>query len=280
MAENRKDYYKILGITEEEKKLPWDEFLKAEKQHYKKLALQFHPDKWTNKSEKEQKEAEEKFKEIVEAHEVLSNKEKKDAYDNPAMGGFEGFDPSNFGGFNPFGGFDPFSFFNKSRSRTKNERQVQKGGNVRISISVTLEEVFNGANKTFKYKRQEPCSHCHGSGVGANGRIETCPICGGTGTEFKVNGAVQMMSTCRHCGGTGKVIKNPCTHCQGSGLEPKSHEVSIDIPKGIINDSDIIVCGEGNLPPTKDGIPGDLIVHVNVAEHEKFVRRNNDLLLN
>lgn len=279
MSKTSKDFYKILGISEDEKKLPWDEFCKVVKSKYKKLALTYHPDRQHDKSEEDKKKAEEMFKDVSEAYTILSDKDKKAEYDNPIGGDFGGFGGSPFGGFNPFGGFDPFEFFgaNRGGGRTR-AQQVQKGNSIRIEIPLTLEEIFNGVNKKVKYKRQEPCEKCNGSGIAPNGRIDTCPTCGGTGQEFRAQGNIQMMSTCRRCHGSGKIIINPCTHCQGSGLEIKEHEVSIDIPKGVMEGMELIVQGEGGLTATKDGIPGDLHVLIAEKQHDKFVRRNNDLL--
>ena len=271
---NNKDYYKILGITEEEKQLSWDEFVKVVKSKYKKLALIHHPDRQHDKTEEEKKKAEEIFKDISEAYTILSDKEKKTEYDNPING---------FGGFNPFGGnpfgFDPFEFFGGGRSHARHREQyVERGNSIRIEIPLTLEEIFEGVNKKVKYKRQEPCHECNGSGLGKDGHVDTCPTCGGTGQEFSVHGNVQMMTTCRRCGGSGKIIVNPCSTCQGSGLELKDHEVSIDIPKGVVGGMEMVVEGEGGLTKTKDGIPGNLHVLISEKEHDKFVRRGNDLL--
>lgn len=275
-----KDYYKILGITDAEKKLSWEEFSKVVKSKYKKLALAYHPDKQHNKTEEEKKKAEEMFKDVSEAYTILSDKDKKAEYDNP-MNDFSSFGGNPFGGhgFNPFGGFDPFEFFGGSRQSSRQKEQyVQKGNSMRIEIGLTLEEIFNGTTKQIKYKRQEPCNHCNGSGLGENGKIEMCPTCGGTGQEFSVHGNVQMMTTCRRCKGKGKIIVNPCNHCNGSGLELADHEVSINIPKGVVDGMELIIQGEGGLTPTKDGIPGDLHVLIAEKQHDVFVRRGNDLL--
>lgn len=275
-----KNYYNILGITDDEKKLSWDEFSKVVKSKYKKLALKYHPDKQHNKTEEEKRQAEEMFKDVSEAYSILSDKAKKEEYDNP-MSGFSGFGSNPFGrsGFDPFGGFDPFEFFSGGRQSSRaRERYVQKGTSMRIEIGLTLEEIFSGTTKQIKYKRQEPCTHCNGSGLGENGKIEMCPTCGGTGQEFSVHGNVQMMTTCRRCKGQGKIVVNPCDHCKGSGLELVDHEVSIDIPKGVADGMELIIQGEGGLTVNKDGIPGDLHVLISEKEHSMFVRRGNDLL--
>ena len=194
-------------------------------------------------------------------------------------GAFGGGNPFG-GGFNPFGeDFDPFSFFGGGRrnGRTR-QKTVQKGNSIRVQIPFTLEELYNGVHKTIKYKRQEPCHACHGKGYGADGKLEMCPTCGGTGMKLTINGSMQMMTTCPHCGGSGKILKNPCRCCGGSGLEQKDHEVEVDIPKGVMEGMELTIQGEGGLTPNADGIPGDLIVRVVEQEHDAFVRRGNDLL--
>lgn len=275
----KKDYYAILGITEEEKKLSFEEFEKVLKGKYRKLSVKWHPDKFANESEEKQKEADEKFKDIAEAYSVLSDKGKKAKYDSP-----QGFNPFEgmFGGRNPFdffgGGHNPFSdIFGGGDAFTNKESKIQKGATVHYKLNLTLEEVYSGVEKTIKYKRLEPCSECHGSGLGKDGKVEICPVCGGSGQELKqLPNGWQELQTCKHCKGKGRIIHNPCSCCHGSGFEEKEYETTIKIPAGI--DGDIQIKGEGSLPLVKDGIPGDLIIHITYLKHERFVRRGNDLL--
>lgn len=279
MSQKNKDYYKILGITDKEKNLPWEEFENIEKEKYKTLAKKYHPDKQHGKSEEEKKKAEEMFKDISEAHEILSKKDKKAEYDHSKSSSFSWFGGGNspFEGFNPFRNFDPFEVFSANGFQNRNSG-IPKGNSIRIEIPLTIEEIFTGVTKKIKFKRQEPCHECGGSGLSENGKIEMCPTCGGTGQEYRANGNIQMLTTCRRCHGTGKIMVNPCKNCQGSGLELKEHEVSIDIPKGVISGAELILQGEGSLTASKDGIPGDLHVLISEKEHERFIRRNNDLL--
>lgn len=268
----QKNYYSILELTEEEKKLPWEEFEKVLKRKYRKLSLKWHPDKHQNESESEKKIAEEKFKELNEAYDVLSDKTKKQNYDSPSHGGFK-FD-FDFGGFNPFGGFDGFNPFGKRTA----ERQQEVGNSVRIEMGLTLEEMYTGIEKTIKYKRQEPCSVCGGTGLGKDGKVETCDTCGGTGTMYEYRPGFHSMHSCRKCKGTGKKLSSTCHKCNGSGLDLVEHEVTITIPKGIGDGMQLTLKGEGCLPKSKEGIPGDLIVVIREIPNEKFVRRGNDLL--
>lgn len=267
-----KDYYKILGIDKSADK-------ETIKKNYRKLALKYHPDKYATKSEAEKKEAEEKFKDIAEAYDVLSDDNKRMQYDNPMSGGFNfngnGFDPfdlfrSQFGGM---GGFNPFDFFG-NRSQ---QPRMKKGGNIRIQLNLTLEDLYNGASKTIKYDRMDVCPHCGGSGKTEQSHVESCSHCGGTGTEFIQRGAFQQISTCRHCNGKGTIITHPCTHCHGSGLVKKSNTVELEIPKGIVGGVQFSKQGEGNAPENNEGIYGDLIVVVNELEHDIFEHQGADL---
>ena len=265
----RKDYYKILDITEEEKKLPWEEFSKVVKKKYRKLSKQFHPDFNPN-----DKTAEEKFKEVSEAYDVLSDPEKKQKYDTPNSG--FNFDMNGFG-FDPFGGFNPFDIFGGRRS-SRSEKRQEVGNSIRIEMALTLEEIYTGLDKTIRYKRQEPCDKCNGTGLGENGHMEDCPHCGGTGMEYKTSGNFHQMSTCRHCKGQGKKRSSTCDKCNGTGYKVVDHEVTINIPKGVVADMQLEIKGEGCLPLSKDGIPGDLLVVIAEKPNDKFVRRGNDLL--
>lgn len=277
MAE-RKDYYSILGINEEEKKLKGKEFEKVLKPKYKKLAVQWHPDR--HKDEKAKKEAEEKFKEVSEAYSVLSDEKKREEYDNPNSGfQFEGF--SNGGGFDindilrgfgfgsDFGGFNPFG--------GGNTKHVSKGQSIRITMPLSLEELYEGVDKTIKYKRLDECTHCHGKGVGKNGKIEDCPHCGGTGQIFRQHNGWQQIATCPHCHGQGHYISNPCPHCGGNGVIESEHQTEISIPKGVGQGNNLVVQGEGNAPVHNQGERGDLIVQIVEKRHDIFQRHNNDL---
>lgn len=261
----RKDYYAILGV---DKNATEDEI----KKKYRQLAMKYHPDRWVNASESEKKAAEEKFKEIAEANEVLSDPQKRHQYDNGGMFFGDGFniDPMDIfrkmGGFDEFGGFG--SFFGGGQGN-----RVQRGRNVAVNVNITLAEAFTGVDKQVKIKRSKKCSHCHGTGS-ENGSNSTCPVCNGSGMFQQMRqmgpGAFSMISTpCQNCKGTGKVITKPCKHCNGSGLEYETTTETIHIPKGIANGMSFEIQGLG-CEPEGNGIPGNLIVTVYVETDSYF----------
>ena len=262
-----KDYYKILGV---EKDASADDIKKS----FKKLSMQWHPDRCHDDSKKA--EYEEKFKEIAEAYSVLSDPQKRQEYDNPMTGGanfhFGGFGGTNFEDlFSSFGfNFNPFGNMHQGP-------QVVKGQSLRIVINLTLEELYNGAKKKFKYKRYDKCPTCNGSGKDANTVEETCSHCGGTGQEFKQVGGWQQIRTCPYCGGKGKILKNPCHTCGGEGLVLVENEIEVNIPKGSMDGFQFKLDGKGHAPKGGNGEYGDLLVVVREAEHEYFSRSGNDL---
>lgn len=273
---DRKDYYGILGITEEEKKLKGDEFEKILKKKYRPLAIKYHPDKNQSKSEEEKKLAEEKFKEISEAYSVLSDAKKREEYDNPMSNfQFNGFGGASFedifNTFNPFGSHFDFGEMGGSRNKPN------KGQSLRIVVDLTLEDMYNGVKKTIKYDRNGKCKHCNGSGKTSQSREETCTHCGGVGQVFMQNGGWQQISTCQHCKGKGKIITNPCPHCNGIGLNRESNQIEINIPKGVQHGQQILINGEGCAPERGNGQYGDLIVVIREKQHQKYIRDNNDL---
>lgn len=270
-----KDYYKILGITDEEKKLKGDDFNKVLKKKYRKIAIEKHPDKQTGKTDAEKKKAEEEFKEASEAYDTLLNK--REEYDNP-KGGFE-FNGPNFNGMDiddilkgfGFGGMD-FGF----SSRKSHNVQV-KGASIRVPFSLTLEEIYTGVTKKIRYKRLDTCEHCGGSGMTENSRRKTCKTCGGMGMVHSNNGFFAVQKTCPTCGGRGTFIENPCTHCKGIGVVEKTTETEINIPKGMLDGMSMVLTGKGNAPRHNQGTYGDLIINVRTLEHKKFDSKGNDL---
>lgn len=266
----RKDYYKILGV---EKTASDDEIKKA----YRKLAMKWHPDKHTNDSEADKKKAEEMFKDIAEAYEVLSNPTEREKYDNPqsdfTFGGFSGGNPFDmFSGFgNPFA--DIFSMFGGQQPQEDNT----VGSTLKVSLQVSLEDIYNGTLKKIRFKRNEFCEECNGSGLGKNGSIRSCPTCGGTGFINNLGRGIRTMYSCDKCHGTGKIIQNPCKKCNGVGLFLATKEIEIEIPKGVANGARLVYENEGSQSKVKGGKSGDLFVFIQQKEHPVFERDANNL---
>ena len=275
MAEKR-DYYEVLGVS---KGASEEEIKKA----YKKLARKYHPD--MNPGDKE---AEEKFKEVNEANEILSDPEKKARYD---QFGFAGVDPSYGagagGGFN--GGFDFGdlgdifgSFFGGGFGGARaNPNAPQRGESLRTSVTISFEEAAFGCEKEVSIDRVEQCAECHGSGCAAGTTAEVCPDCRGSGVvQQRRQTPLGFMSTsapCGRCGGKGKIIHQPCKHCGGKGMVRKRKTLSVNIPAGIDNGQTISLRGQGNAG--KNGGPaGDLLIVVAVRPHDIFRREGTSVL--
>lgn len=274
MAEKR-DYYEVMGVP---KNASEDEIKKA----YRRLAKKYHPD--LNPGDKT---AEEKFKELNEAYEVLSDKDKKARYD---QFGHAGVDP-NFGG--GAGGGSPFtgdidlgdifnSFFGGfgGGARSANPNAPRRGGDTEAVINISFEEAAKGCKKTVAYDKIDVCAACGGTGAARGTSAKTCPACGGNG-QVRVSqrtpfGVVQTARTCDRCGGTGRVIDTPCRTCGGTGKERKHKTIEVNIPAGIDNEQILNVSGQGNAG-TNGGPSGDLHVYVNVRPHPLFERRGNDV---
>ena len=275
MAEKR-DYYEVLGI---QKGASEDEIKKA----YKKLARKYHPD--MNPGDKE---AEEKFKEVNEANEVLSDPEKKARYD---QFGFAGVDP-NYGagaGGGAYGGGFDFgdlgdifgSFFGGGfGGQRRNPNAPQRGESIRASVSIDFTEAAFGCEKEVTLERSEQCATCGGNGCAPGTTPEICPDCRGSGTvqtrRQTPMGVFASTSPCRKCGGTGRIIHQPCPDCRGSGAVRKRRTIKISIPAGIDHGQTISLRGQGNAG--KNGGPaGDLLITVMVRPHELFRRDGTDV---
>lgn len=262
-----KNYYDILGLSEEDKALNGKEFEEKLKKSYKNLARKWHPDRFSTKSEKEQKEAEEKFKEIAEAYNVLSDPEQRRQYDFQTGGGPD---------FDPFAGLNPWDIFG-GYGRTQ-QKPMYKGQNVDIEVVLTLEEAYSGVTKDVTYNRDVMCGHCNGTGSD-DGKTHACPHCNGTGmvSERVQRGNMTMVSShpCPHCNGTGKTYSKPCSHCNGNGMKQASSTERIVIPAGVVDGVFETFPGKGNeLPKGYEGIPGDLHIIFRIRPHDVFKRES------
>jgi len=273
---SKKDYYEVLGLNKEAGS---DEIKKA----YRKLARQYHPD--VNQADKG---AEEKFKEIQEAYDVLSDPQKKGQYDrfghqDGSFQGFGGFD--NMRGYSSGSGgiediFDAFFGGGFSTARRRSESAPQRGADLRFDIEITLEEAVKGKNTSINLQRLETCPDCGGSGAKAGTSPETCHVCHGTGqqqvTKNTAFGSFVSVRPCGTCHGTGQIIKEPCPKCRGDGRVRRERKIEVKLPAGLDNGSKIRVSGEGEVG-RKGGPHGDLYVIVFVRPHPVFTRHDNDL---
>ena len=278
MAEEKRDYYEVLGVA---KTATADEIKKA----YKKMAIKYHPDR--NPGDKS---AEDKFKEAAEAYGVLSDETKRGQYDrfghqgvNGAAGGGRsgGMDMddifSMFGDI--FGGRGGWSPFGNMNNGGQPQQRKFRGSDLRIKVKLTLKEVLEGTEKTVKIKKQVTCPHCKGSGS-SDGQVEVCSQCHGTGVTMTVQqtafGIMQSQTTCQKCGGVGKTIKNPCTHCNGQGIVSGEETVTLNIPAGVAEGMQLSMAGAGNAGKL-NGVAGDLLIIVEEEKHESLIREGNDL---
>lgn len=284
---DKRDYYEVLGVS---KNSTPDEIKKA----YRQKAMQYHPDRNPGN-----KEAEEKFKEAAEAYEVLSNPDKKARYDQfghagmsgaAGGGGFSGFNDINdifshfadiFGGGRGNGGFGfDFGFGGNDGGSAQ---RVRKGGNLRIKVKLTLEEAAVTTQKKIKLKKYVPCTHCGGTGAkDANSKV-TCPTCQGRGQvihqQRSMFGIIQQASVCPQCNGSGEIIKNPCPYCHGNGIVQGEEIIDLSIPAGVDNGMQLSMRNKGHAA-ANGGVNGDLIVAVEVADHNTFERDGSNLYLN
>ena len=281
MAENKRDYYEVLGV---EKGASADEIKKA----YRKAAMKYHPDRNPGNQE-----AEEKFKECGEAYEVLSDDDKRARYD---QFGFAGVDPNygagqgnpysgagfggGFGGFGDFGDIFSEFFGGGASTRGASQNAPRRGENVMSHLELTFEEAAFGCEKEVSSQRIENCSACSGSGS-ADGTVETCSQCRGTGqvrtTQNFMGMQMQSTSACPRCGGKGKVIKTPCNTCKGKGKVRRTNKVKVKIPAGVDAGQSVRVRGEGCVG-SNGGPNGDLLVEVYIKRHPIFTREDRDVL--
>lgn len=264
------DYYDILGV---DRKASAEDLKKA----YRKLAMKYHPDQ-----NKDNKEAEAKFKELNEAYDVLKDEQKRAAYDRFGKSAFEG---GAGGGFNPggmgagFGGFsDIFEdmFGDMMGGRRGNGGMNSRGADIQYTMEITLEEAYHGKEATVKIPVNDTCDKCNGSGAEKGKNAEECPTCRGSGRMRAQQGFFTIERTCVTCGGVGAIIKDPCKKCSGSGRVRKEKTLKIQIPKGIDSGRRIRIAGEGEAG-VRGGPAGDLYVLVAVRPHKLFRRDNANL---
>ena len=267
----KKDYYETLGI---ERGASDEEIKKA----FKKAALKYHPDR-----NPDNKAAEDKFKEMNEAYQVLSNPEKKSNYDQygTADAGGSGFDASSgFGGFGGGGFGDIFGDIFGGGFSQRNQNGPQKGADLEYNLNLSFEESVFGAEKEVSVTRNEKCGECSGSGAKAGTTPKTCDKCGGNG-QIKVQrntafGSFASMSTCDKCGGKGKIIAEPCRICHGSGKQRKNRKIKINVPGGVDTGNVMPLRGQGE-QGEKGGPAGDLYINIRVAPHKTFKRNGIDI---
>jgi len=276
----QRDYYEILGI-------PRDSDPDAIKKAYRKLALQYHPDR--NKAA----DASEKFKEATEAYAILSDPQKRAAYDRFGFAGVQGAGTAAggihfedlqdifsqfadiFGGRGGGGGGAGF-FENLFGFGGSSRHRVPRGRSLRAAVEIEMEDVLHGAERLLSIRRNAHCDRCEGSGAAPGSKLETCHVCRGQGAVHQQQGFFAVRTTCPACHGQGRTNSKPCPGCRGSGLLPRKIEVRVQIPPGIDDGAQIRIPGQGE-PGPQGGPPGDLFVEVRIRPQEHFHREGRDL---
>jgi len=275
----KRDYYEVLSVTR-------DASGTEIKKSYRKLAIKYHPDK-----NPDDHEAEEKFKELGEAYDVLSDDQKRAAYDRYGHRAFANGTGASAGG-GGFGGADPFDifrevfgggggsifeeFFGGGGGRGRSERR-KRGSDLRYDLQITLEEAASGVEKELKIERLVNCETCSGTGTkGGSSDMRSCATCGGMGQVITSRGFFQVQQTCPDCNGSGEVISNPCPDCSGEGRKDGSSHIKLKIPAGIMEGGRLRSVGHGDAG-RQVGTAGDLYVVIHVKDHEVFERDDSDL---
>jgi molecular chaperone DnaJ len=279
----KRDYYEVLGVNRNATK---DEIKKA----YRKLAMQYHPDR--NPGDKS---AEDKFKEAAEAYEILSHDDKRNNYDRFGHEGVRGngFGAEGFSSVNDifshfsdiFGGssiFDEF-FGGSQRGRSRRRGAGVAGSDLRVTLKLTLEEIATGITKKIKIRKQVKCNDCNGTGAQAGTSLKTCPVCNGAGEVKTVSrsvfGQFVNIQPCNNCHGEGQVVDSPCKSCSGDGRIETETMIKIDVPAGVEEGNYMTMRGEGNAGK-RGGQPGDIIVVFQELPHEQFIRDKDDIIFN
>lgn len=275
------NYYEVLGV---DRSASADDIKKA----YRRLAMKYHPDR--NPGDKT---AEEKFKQIGEAYAVLSDEQKRAAYDrfgkagvDPSAAGAGGFGQGGFGGFGNMNGADFQNAFGdifadifgggaRSRARAQSAEGV-RGNDISFSLDISFEDAARGRKMEIRVPAWDACKTCSGSGCKPGTSKKTCPTCGGSGVVRMSNGLFQVQQTCPHCHGTGQVISDPCPDCHGSGYVRTARVVEVNVPQGINDGQRIRMAGKGE-PGQNGGLPGDLYIEIRVRPSEIFERDGDDL---
>ncbi len=269
----KRDFYETLGVA---KNASDEEIKKA----YRKLAMKFHPDR-----NPDSKQAEDKFKEAKEAYEMLSDPQKREAYDrfghagvDPNMGGAGGAGAGFSGGFSDAFGdiFGDIFGGGGGGGRQRGGPQVYRGADLRYNLDITLEQAANGFDTTIRVPSWDECDTCHGSGAKPGTSATTCGTCGGHGQVRMQQGFFSIQQTCPKCHGSGKVIADPCSPCAGSGRVKRNKTLEVKIPAGIDDGMRIRSTGNGE-PGMNGGPPGDLYVEIHIKQHAVFQRDGDDL---
>jgi len=269
----KRDYYDVLGVN----KSASPEDIKSA---YRKLAVKYHPDKNPGN-----KAAEDKFKEASEAYGILSNKSKKENYDNFGHAAFEngGGGQGGFGGFGGFGGSDFsdifedfFGDFGGGGRRNNKRSSSNRGSDLRYDLSITLEEAYSGKKQNIQFSSSDKCVTCKGNGSKPGFSADRCTYCGGNGKVRSNQGFFTVQQTCPQCSGSGEEITNPCFDCGGSGIKQTSKKITVTIPKGVDDGTRIRLAGKGEAG-SRGGANGDLYLFINVKSHELFKRSDENL---
>jgi molecular chaperone DnaJ len=261
-----RDYYEILEISQ-------NATIEEIKASYRRLAIRFHPDK--NPGDRD---AEEQFKQVSEAYQVLSDLEKRQLYDMYGHSGLAGMDVGGFSGFEDFFGsftdiFDDFFNFGQPGKRAD---ESKPGADLRHRVVVTLEDVARGVKASLEIERSTACGRCQGSGLEPGTRPQKCPRCQGRGKISQAKRTLKIVNTCPECRGTGTVITTPCTSCRGTGLVREQKQLHVRIPPGVDEGTRLRLRGEGEAG-SRGGPPGDLYLEVKIAPHPLFTRQGKDL---